>query len=1210
MKEIVLDRINQAYKGELGKRIQEDAEKRIQWICSNVAGMKILDVGCSQGITSLLLGRLGKNVIGVDIIPEQIDYARNELANESEFVQNQVRFCCGDFSEFDFGKEKFDTIIMGECLEHVYNPTAFLDRAKNLLNERGKLIVTVPFGINPFPDHKRTYYFLELYSQINKRIFVSNVEFFGSWIGFVADKTLGDSNIRINLDFIEQLEKAFFSIDEKANEKISNLLGQINIWKEKNQENKSVIKDISKALISNSEIFKELQDNSENLNLENDKLLRENRQRLEEICTLEEKIEKQKELIGQKDGLIEKASIELTEYMGEKQKLERTIYNLKIEREKLETQIQYIKGELESQLELLQEKDSLINKTFAEISNYAEKQQQLENVICNLNIRHTNFQSQMESQLADLIDRKRVTEILARALADNTKIVNDAQAQHAQLEYDYNRLNDEKNELHKQLETISKDMEISQNENSYLKEELQVYNNQLYVANKKNSMYERLVGVKIYNSLRKIKRNITSKHETQYKVKDDYFASDKQNNEVSDKKQNFPTIDVIVPTYKENDYIEECILSVLNQNYPAEKLHIIIATNGSDTKYFKQLHDKYIDNKRINIVHTEKKGAAEARNIAIIYAHSEYIYFLDDDDFLTPNLLRELANVASENVDIVCGKFNDLTEKGEINTNTYINNAMLAGGSGVKSNYHIAASLFTTLCGKLYKTELLKNDFSLINVGFDNTEDIVFWAENAYKMKNPFYICSTNSEEAYMRRITEDSLSRPDHEKAYKFYIEDRLKVIEYIEQFIFNEKIPVVHKRFVLVLIRAQEAHMLKGYNEFLNESQKQEARELIYNSVSKLLNKGKFSDVKGVAFCHNFAPYIDASSYVATKRLSELSEYMGVCIGWDVICSDMSAVRVSDPFYDMFYAQSQYNKKSVVGKAYWNEKAQYDWGKRASDSIADGQYQYIYSRSMWPASHIAAYFYKQKNPNIIWIAECSDPIYMDINGEPRKSSKLYTGKEEFLNDFWLEVECMVFNEADKIVFTNSYQSDYMLEHNPQITAELNDAVNGKKVILNHPLINQAYCSIINSNYHLDMTKINVGYFGNFYSNRKIDDVFKLLKNEDVVIHVFTTSQNVLNEYVEKYDTSYRRRIIVNDVVSNLEFINIASKMSYLYLNDVEFRGEKNPYLPSKLADYLSTGTKVIAKINGETPMNSYQHENIIKIHEVDDDFALSLQK
>ena len=85
---------------------------------------------------------------------------------------------------------------------------------------------------------------------------------------------------------------------------------------------------------------------------------------------------------------------------------------------------------------------------------------------------------------------------------------------------------------------------------------------------------------------------------------------------------------------------------------------------------------------------------------------------------------------------------------------------------------------------------------------------------------------------------------------------------------------------------------------------------------------------------------------------------------------------------------------------------------------------------------------------------------------------------------------------------------------------------------------------------------------------------------------------------------------IIVNDVVSNLEFLNIASKMRYLYLNDVYYRGEKNPYLPSKLADYLSTGTKVIAKINGDTPMNSYQHENIIKIHEVDDDFALSLQK
>lgn len=1209
MNEIILDRINQAYKGELGKEMQEDAEKRIRWICSNVAGTKALDVGCSQGITSLLLGRSGKKVIGVDIIPEQIDYAKNELANESEFVQNQVKFYCGDFSDFDFGKEKFDTIIMGECLEHVYNPTVFLDRAKNLLNERGKLIVTVPFGINPFPDHKRTYYFVELYSQINERIFVSNVEFFGPWIGFVADKTLADSNIHINFDFIEQLEKAFFSIDEKSNERISILLGQLNTWKEKNQENKLIIKDISKALVSNSEIFKELQDSSENLNLENNKLLEKNRQRLEEIRALEGRIKKQKNLLDQKDELIEKSSTELTEYMEEKQKLERSIYDSNIEREKLEAQMQHIKGELESQLELLHEKDSLISRAFTEISNYTEKQQ-LENIISNLNISQRDFQSQMESQLADLVERKKITEILAKALADNMKIVNDTQAQLTQLDYGYNKLNDEKNKLSKELKTVLKDIEISKNENNSLKEELQAYNNQLYVANKKNSMYERLMGVKIYNYLRKIKRNITLKHEKQYEVKDDYFASDTQNNEVSDKKKNFPTIDVIVPTYKENGYIEECILSVLNQNYPAEKLHIIIATNGSDTKYFKYLHDKYIGNKRISIVHTEKKGAAEARNTGILYASSEYIYFLDDDDFLTPNLLTELANVSSENVDIVCGKFNDITAKGEIKVNTYINNAMLASGNGMKSNYHIAASLFTTLCGKLYKTELLKNEFSLINVGFDNTEDIVFWAENAYKMKNPFYICATNSEEAYMRRITEDSLSRPDHEKAYKFYIEDRLKVIEYIEQFIFNEKIPVVHKRFVLVLIRAQEAHMLKGYNEFLNESQKQEARELIYNSASKLINKGKFSNVKGVAFCHNFAPYIDASSYVATKRLSELSEYMGVCIGWDVICSDMSAVRVSDPFYDMFYAQSQYNKKSVVGKAYWNEKAQYDWGKHASESIADDQYQYIYSRSMWPASHIASYFYKQKNPNIIWIAECSDPIYMDINGEPRKSSKLYTGKEEFLNNFWLEVECMVFNEADKIVFTNSYQSDYMLEHNPQITAELNDAVNGKKVILNHPLIDQAYCSIINSNYHLDMTKINVGYFGNFYSNRKIDDVFILLKNEDVVIHVFTTSQNVLNEYVEKYDTSYRRRIIVNDVVSNLEFLNIASKMSYLYLNDVEFRGEKNPYLPSKLADYLSTGTKVIAKINGDTPMNSYQHENIIKIHEVDDDFALSLQK
>lgn len=218
----VLDRINMAYKGELGDKMERSSRERIDWMCENVKGNTVLDVGCSQGITSILLGRCGKQVTGIDVVDEQIEYARKELAEESESVNANVEFICGDFANFDFGNEKFNTIIMGECLEHVFNPVLFLDKAKDLLNSEGRLIVTVPFGINPHPDHKRTYYFLELFNQINERICVDSVRFFGGWIGYIADMSLKKPKVVIDDRLVSLIEDAFFKVDERKLSMLNN----------------------------------------------------------------------------------------------------------------------------------------------------------------------------------------------------------------------------------------------------------------------------------------------------------------------------------------------------------------------------------------------------------------------------------------------------------------------------------------------------------------------------------------------------------------------------------------------------------------------------------------------------------------------------------------------------------------------------------------------------------------------------------------------------------------------------------------------------------------------------------------------------------------------------------------------------------------------------------------------------------------------------
>lgn len=218
--EYILDKVSQGYKGEMGDEVSASVKKRIHWMLDNVSGNTIIDVGCSQGIVSILLAKAGNNVVGIDLAKESIDYAK--MDKEKEKLGNNLNFICDDFLTYKFN-QKFDCIIMGEILEHTFSPTLFLDKAKELLNENGRLIITVPFGINPFPDHMRTYYFTELFYQINERVNVSDIEFFGGWIGYIADMSLCRSTINIDSLLIKKIENSFFVVDNAKQKKINKL---------------------------------------------------------------------------------------------------------------------------------------------------------------------------------------------------------------------------------------------------------------------------------------------------------------------------------------------------------------------------------------------------------------------------------------------------------------------------------------------------------------------------------------------------------------------------------------------------------------------------------------------------------------------------------------------------------------------------------------------------------------------------------------------------------------------------------------------------------------------------------------------------------------------------------------------------------------------------------------------------------------------------
>ena len=188
------------------------ATARIYWICSKVEASKVIDIGCSKGIASILLARRGFEVVGVDFDEERIEYANADREKESPETQERLSFICGDIYDVDLPEHAFHTVIMGEFLEHQARPDKAITRAYELLVNNGKLIVTVPFGLFIHPDHKQTFYMASLYKLIYPYFVVSEVEIAGRYLYLLCRKrkaVLERQIDSIELTLVERAEQEF-----------------------------------------------------------------------------------------------------------------------------------------------------------------------------------------------------------------------------------------------------------------------------------------------------------------------------------------------------------------------------------------------------------------------------------------------------------------------------------------------------------------------------------------------------------------------------------------------------------------------------------------------------------------------------------------------------------------------------------------------------------------------------------------------------------------------------------------------------------------------------------------------------------------------------------------------------------------------------------------------------------------------------------------
>lgn len=99
-----------------------------------------------------------------------------------------------------------------------------------------------------------------------------------------------------------------------------------------------------------------------------------------------------------------------------------------------------------------------------------------------------------------------------------------------------------------------------------------------------------------------------------------------------------PTLSIIVTVYNIEEYIAECIDSILRQDYTDYEL--IIIDDGSEDSGG-DICDSYRGG-RVRVVHTENRGVSEARNAGIELARGDYIFFVDGDDVMNKGMLKKV----------------------------------------------------------------------------------------------------------------------------------------------------------------------------------------------------------------------------------------------------------------------------------------------------------------------------------------------------------------------------------------------------------------------------------------------------------------------------------------------------------------------------------------------------------------------------------------
>lgn len=278
---------------------------------------------------------------------------------------------------------------------------------------------------------------------------------------------------------------------------------------------------------------------------------------------------------------------------------------------------------------------------------------------------------------------------------------------------------------------------------------------------------------------------------------------------------------VIVPVYNAENYLNNCLDSILNQSYLNYELLII--DDGSTDGSLEICNGYQEKDQRVKVLHKENGGLVSARQYAVQFIRGEYCVSVDSDDWVDINYLLDFSKIIEKyHPDLICSGL--ISTDGDTAKEYH---PQLAEGFYRKKEIETcfypgliqdknAKCYDPNICSKAIKTSIYKEKQLLVDPRIRNGEDATctracfLTAESIYVVDHSYYFYRVNRESMTKKR-------KPYPWNQKKLVVENLKRFID-LEQFDFQDQLyrSIVHGEF---LIYVSQFYSDKSYFEVRKE-------------------------------------------------------------------------------------------------------------------------------------------------------------------------------------------------------------------------------------------------------------------------------------------------------------------------------------------------------------------------------------------------------